>query len=99
MTFSARDALRLATFWSQALRRHVAKSEPHRCDCVVRMVGPTSLPPGRRCVTSEQPAPRSRADDPVAEVERLIDLGAAAVDTTDDVSRDRGRQTALSGSF
>ncbi len=24
------------------------------------------------------------ADDPVAEVERLIDLGAAAVDTTDD---------------
>ena len=85
LTFTARDPLRLGTFWSQAAGLEVKHAEPH----IVRLRANGDGPNMLFMQVSDAFPPSSlhldlAADDPVAEVERLIGLGAKAVDTTDD---------------
>jgi hypothetical protein len=85
VTFSARDPLRLGAFWSQALGYDVSHAESH----LVRLRGQAGGPDVLLLQVSEAFPPSSlhldlAADDPIDEVERLVSLGASAVDTTED---------------
>jgi hypothetical protein len=85
LTFSAREPLRLGTFWSEALGYTVSEAGPE----LVRLHGEGARP-DMLLLQVEDVCPTSRlhldlaAEDPVAEVARLVSLGASAVDTTDD---------------
>ncbi len=85
LTFSARDVVRLGDFWSQAIGYHTVDSASNR----VRLSGGDGQPALLFLQVSEAFPPSTlhldlAADDPVAEVARLIDLGESAVDTTDE---------------
>jgi hypothetical protein len=85
LTFSARDPIRLATFWSQAAGYEIDEAAPNR----VRLRGAAGMPAMLFMPVSDACPPSSlhldlAAADPAAEVERLISLGASAVETTDD---------------
>jgi hypothetical protein len=85
LTFGARDPVRLGMFWSQALGYHVSQTGSE----LVRLRGDAGGP-DLLLLKVNDAIPSSSlhidlaADDPVAEVERLVNLGASAVDTTDD---------------
>ena len=85
LTFGARDPVRLATFWSQAVGYQVSRAE----SALVRLRGEGVGPDLLFLQVSDPFRPSTlhldlAADDPGAEVERLMSLGASAVDTSDE---------------
>ena len=85
VTFGARDVQRLATFWSQAVGYQASQTGPD----LVRLSGEGAGPDLLFLKVDGAFPPSSlhldlATDDPVAEVERLVRLGASAVDTTND---------------
>jgi Glyoxalase-like domain len=85
LTFSARDVIRLGTFWSRAVGYEVIDSAPNR----VRLSGGAGLPAMLFLQVNDAFPPSTlhldlAADDPVTEVARLVGLGASVVDTTQD---------------
>ena len=83
LTFSARDALSLGSFWSQAVGCDISEA---RRD-LVRLRGKDGAPDILVLHVADAFPPSSvhldlAADDPVAEVARLVGLGASPVDTT-----------------
>jgi Glyoxalase-like domain len=85
LTFSARDALRLGSFWSEAVGCDISEA---RRD-LVRLRGRDGAPDLLFLEVADAFPPSSlhldlAADDPIAEVARLVGLGASPVDTTED---------------
>jgi glyoxalase superfamily protein len=87
LTFGARDPVRLGAFWSQAVGYHVSQAGPQ----LVRLRGEAGAPDMLFLQVRSVFRPSNlhldlAADDPVAEVGRLLSLGASAVDTAEDGS-------------
>jgi len=85
VTFSARDAVRLGTFWSRAVGFDIVHAEAG----LVRLRGNPGGPDMLFLEVSDAAPPSSvhldlAADDVDAEVRRLVTLGATALDTADD---------------
>jgi catechol 2,3-dioxygenase-like lactoylglutathione lyase family enzyme len=93
ITFDCADALRVATFWSEALGRRIDKGEPAPSQFFASIGRQADDAAGPAMMFIKVPEPKTVknrthldlvADDRAAEVDRLIGLGATHVHDKDE---------------